>query len=188
MTKMTLAAVAFGSLLVALIGGSLASDGERPVPSREDRVVKTAAEWRAALDDEAFRILRESGTERAFTGDFWDDKSPGVYTCGGCGLELFDAETKFKSGTGWPSYYAPIAEDRVDLISDTAYGMVRTEVVCARCGGHLGHVFSDGPEPTGQRYCINGNALDKVEPTSTKSSTKSPTKSPAKSKAKRKLP
>lgn len=152
-----------GLLLVfgfAIFGTAFAG-GENPPPSREDRVVKTEAEWKASLTAEEYRILRDKGTERAFTGDFWDDKKPGVYTCGGCGLELFHSDHKFKSGTGWPSYYQPIAKDRVDTHTDLAYGMIRTEVTCARCGGHLGHVFNDGPKPTGQRYCINGNALDK---------------------------
>ncbi|MCO4746240.1 MAG: peptide-methionine (R)-S-oxide reductase MsrB [Proteobacteria bacterium] len=171
MTKISLALIASGSVLLAMLGSSLASTAERPEPSRDDRVVKTVAEWQEALTAEEFRILREAGTERAFTGDFWDDHERGIYTCGGCGLELFDADTKFESGTGWPSYYAPIAADRVDEITDTQFGMVRTEVVCARCGGHLGHVFPDGPKPTGQRYCINGNALDKL-PAATKKSKK----------------
>lgn len=135
---------------------------EEHTPSRTDRVVKSVDEWKAALSAEEFHVLREKGTERAFTGDFWDDKKPGVYTCGGCGLELFDSQTKFKSGTGWPSFYEPIGKDVIDEVSDMAFGMRRVEVVCARCGGHLGHVFPDGPRPTGLRYCINGTALDKV--------------------------
>jgi peptide-methionine (R)-S-oxide reductase len=145
-----------------LARGTLAVAGDDPTPSREDRVVLTEAEWKERLTPEEFRILRKKGTERAFTGDFWDDKEPGVYTCAACGLELFHSDDKFKSGTGWPSYTKPIADDRIDEHSDVSFGMVRTEVVCARCGGHLGHVFPDGPEPTGLRYCINGNALDKL--------------------------
>ena len=150
------------TLVLATCAWAGKTSAENYEPSRKDRVVKTADEWKAELSDEEYRILRDKGTERAFTGDFWDDKEPGIYTCGGCGLELFHSETKFKSGTGWPSYYQPIADDRIDELTDMAYGMIRTEVLCARCGGHLGHVFPDGPKPTGQRYCINGNALDKV--------------------------
>ena len=142
-------------------GKAAAVDGRKP-PSREDRVVLTDAAWKDKLTAEEYRILRQAGTERAFTGDFWDDKVPGIYTCGGCGLELFHSDTKFDSGTGWPSYSAPLAKDRVDEHVDRAYGMIRTEVTCARCGGHLGHVFPDGPKPTGLRYCINGNVLNKL--------------------------
>lgn len=163
MTKLTIGALTAGWILLAL-GTSLASSGERPEPSRADRIVKADAEWQETLSAEEYRILRQAGTERAFTGDYWNDKTPGVYTCGACDLELFSSEAKFDSGTGWPSYHSPIAEDRVDLHSDVSYGMTRVEVTCARCGGHLGHVFDDGPAPTGKRYCINGNALDKVTP------------------------
>jgi peptide-methionine (R)-S-oxide reductase len=164
MTKATLGILAAGVMLLAL-STSMASSptpADRPEPSRADRVVKTDAEWQESLSAEEFRILRKAGTERAFTGDYWNDKTPGVFTCGACELELFSSETKFDSGTGWPSYFAPIGDDRVDLHTDVSYGMQRTEVTCARCGGHLGHVFDDGPAPTGKRYCINGNALDKV--------------------------
>ena len=146
-----------GLAFTAVAGGS----EEQPPPSREDRVVKTVEAWKAELTPEEFRVLREKGTERAFTGDLWDDHEPGIYVCAGCGLELFSSEHKFDSGTGWPSYYQPIDKDRVDEHSDTSLGMTRTEVTCARCGGHLGHVFPDGPEPTGLRYCINSVALDK---------------------------
>ena len=146
----------------AVFRTAFASGGENPPPTRADRIVKTDAEWKQALTAEEYRILRDKGTERSFTGKYWDDKTPGIYTCAACGLELFSSDTKFKSGTGWPSYYEPIAKDRVDSHTDATLGMVRTEVTCARCGGHLGHVFNDGPQPTGLRYCINGNALDKI--------------------------
>ncbi len=157
------AAVAALVVIVTVVMGSAWASGDRPTPTRADKVELTEAQWQEKLTEEEFRILRKAGTERAFTGEYWDDKQPGVYTCAGCGLELFHSEHKFKSGTGWPSYWAPVSEDNVDLHSDVSFGMVRTEVTCARCGGHLGHLFNDGPEPTGLRYCINGNVLDKVE-------------------------
>lgn len=116
-------------------------------------------EWRDRLSDEEYRILREAGTEPAFSGEYVDHKEDGTYACAGCGAELFDSETKFESGCGWPSFY-DTDSDRVETRLDTSHGMRRTEVVCANCGGHLGHVFEDGPEPTGKRYCINSAALD----------------------------
>jgi peptide-methionine (R)-S-oxide reductase len=118
------------------------------------------AEWKSRLTDEEYYVLRKKGTERAFTGDLLDIKKTGVYTCAGCKLPLFESKTKFNSGTGWPSFYAPINDTNVASETDEAYGMVRTEVLCSRCGGHLGHVFPDGPKPTGLRYCINSVSLD----------------------------
>lgn len=123
------------------------------------RVEKSEEEWKAALSSEAFQVLRKAGTERSFTGQYWDHKEKGVYTCGGCGAPLFDSSTKFKSGTGWPSFYEPIFVGNIVEKMDYKYGMKRVEVLCARCDGHLGHVFPDGPEPTGLRYCINSVSL-----------------------------
>jgi peptide-methionine (R)-S-oxide reductase len=124
-----------------------------------DRIEKTDAEWREQLTPEQYRILRQKGTERAFTGEYNAAKEKGVYRCAGCDAELFSSETKFESGTGWPSFYAPIAEENVREETDLSHGMRRTEVMCDACGGHLGHVFPDGPQPTGQRYCLNSAAL-----------------------------
>ena len=123
------------------------------------KVVKTDAEWLEQLGPEAFRVARQKGTEHAYTGKYWDNHEKGVYTCIGCGLELFDSETKFDSGTGWPSFYAPIRAEAVTEVTDRAWGMTRVEVLCSRCDAHLGHVFDDGPRPTGLRYCMNSVSM-----------------------------
>lgn len=124
------------------------------------KVQKTDAEWRASLTAEQYRILREKGTERAFSGKYWDSKAEGVYSCGGCGQALFSSDHKFRSGTGWPSFYQAISASALANEADNALWMTRTEILCSRCGGHLGHVFPDGPPPTGKRFCVNGNALN----------------------------
>jgi len=127
------------------------------------KVVKSESEWAAQLTKEEFYVLRKAGTERPFTGDLWNNKKEGIYTCRACQLPLFTSTTKYKSGTGWPSYYQPIKREYIKEDTDHLLGYARTEVMCARCDGHLGHVFPDGPEPTGLRYCINSVSLDFVE-------------------------
>ncbi len=129
----------------------------------EAAVIRSDDEWRDQLTPEQYSVCRCGGTEPAFTGKYWDTKTPGVYACMGCGSELFDSETKYDSGSGWPSFWAPIADGRVAEKTDTSYGMVRTEIVCAKCESHLGHVFPDGPQPTGLRYCTNSASLDLIE-------------------------
>jgi peptide-methionine (R)-S-oxide reductase len=123
-------------------------------------VEKTDDEWKTELTPEQFQVLRQAGTERAFSGKYWDCHDDGIYRCAACGAELFDATTKFESGTGWPSFTEPLVAEAVELVSDTSHGMVRTEVRCRRCGSHLGHVFNDGPRPSGQRYCMNSASLE----------------------------
>lgn len=138
----------------------------KAIPSKGatiEKIDKSAEEWKSLLNKEEFYVLREKGTERAFTGDLWDNKKKGTYICAACKLPLFKSETKFKSGTGWPSFWTTINTENVGEEKDASYGMVRTEVVCARCDGHLGHVFEDGPRPTGLRYCINSVSMDFVE-------------------------
>jgi len=125
-----------------------------------ETVQKTDAQWREELTPEQYQVLRKAGTERAFTGKYWNNHEDGIYRCAGCGAELFGSDTKFESGSGWPSFTEPKVAEAVTLKRDVSHGMIRTEVQCARCGGHLGHVFDDGPGPNGQRYCINSASLD----------------------------
>ena len=121
---------------------------------------QTDAEWQEKLDPNQYQVLRQGATEPAFTGKFWDTKTQGVYRCAGCGEKLFDSETKYDSGSGWPSFYAPLNDGIIDEEIDRSHFMVRTEIKCANCGGHLGHVFDDGPNPTGLRYCVNSASLE----------------------------
>lgn len=154
-------------LLLALVAGTAMAaapkrDASSPLLRKKTEIIpvtRTDEDWRQRLTPDQYRVLREKGTERAFTGAYWNHHASGTYVCAACGLELFGSDTKFDSGSGWPSYWQPLEKNHVKEISDRTLGMVRTEVECARCGGHLGHVFEDGPRPTGLRYCINSVSL-----------------------------
>jgi peptide-methionine (R)-S-oxide reductase len=140
-----------------------AATGATPMPAPGDKVVRSEAEWRRILTPEQFRVMREKGTERAFTGRYWDTTTPGTYKCAACGTPIFRSDAKFESGCGWPSFFEPLDGARLTETKDTSFGTTRTEITCARCGAHLGHVFDDGPPPTGLRYCINSVSID-LEP------------------------
>ncbi len=138
----------------------MSKDAHNTPRTAEGKVVRSESEWRACLTPEQFRVARQQGTEHAFTGPYWDEKRDGLYSCVACGTPLFGSGTKFDSGTGWPSFFSPLSEDALTLHEDVSHGMRRIEVCCARCDSHLGHVFPDGPPPTGLRFCMNGTALN----------------------------
>jgi peptide-methionine (R)-S-oxide reductase len=150
--------------VLAVVGAAGAANAPKPKASSDavGHVEKSDAEWQKQLSAEQYRVLRRKGTERAFTGKYWNHHAKGMYACAGCGLMLFSSTTKFESGTGWPSFWQPLVANHVKVNRDVTFGMVREEVVCARCEGHLGHVFDDGPKPTGLRYCMNSVSLDFV--------------------------
>ena len=150
-------------LTILIAGGIVMLYAQNTKDNMENKMQKTDEEWHCLLSDEQYNVMRKKGTERAFTGKYWNNHKKGVYYCAACNSPLFSSETKFESGSGWPSYFQPINDSCVVEHEDNSYGMKRVEVLCAKCGGHLGHVFNDGPKPTGLRYCINSAALKFVK-------------------------
>lgn len=160
---MNIKKVAGVSVILLLMFSSCSKSQETQktiVKKMDNKIEKTEEEWKAQLTPEEYHVLREKGTEMAFTGDLWDNHEEGIYTCAACGEKLFSSTTKFESGSGWPSFFEPLNQENIIIEKDTTFGMLREEVVCAKCGGHLGHVFNDGPEPTGLRYCINSVSMN----------------------------